>query len=219
MAATGPRGKYATGIERRERIIDRATERFMETGYATTSLADIAKDVGITTPGLMHHFPTKQHLLLAVAERRFDESARVAFESPTDTDGTGTLRLMYRLRQLFTTQPGLMELFVHMGGEAADRTSAAHELFVARYDRVIADLTQRFQEGVDAGTLRPDRDYEAIARECIAVSDGLQLQWVLSGGTLDFAGLARAHLERLSAEILVSGEHVDLTVDPPPPAS
>lgn len=102
------------------------------------------EQVGITTPGLTHHFPTKQHLLLAIVERRFD-----------------------------VAQPGLMELFVLVSAEAADRASAAHDLFQKRYTRITNEIAAFFAAEVDSGALRPDLDYHAGARECIAVSDGL----------------------------------------------
>lgn len=209
------RGSYAVGRARREQILDIATERFAQSGYSGTSLAVIAQDVGLTTPGLMHHFPSKQHLLLAVAERRFDLAAQLAETAPVDTDGLGPLRLMLRLSGMFASQPGLMELFVLVSAEAADPTSPAHELYAARYERVIGELETLFHASVEAGLLRADVDYRAVARECIALADGLQLQWVLSRGGIDLVALTRSSLERLAPTILVSGARVDLSSPPP----
>ncbi|MGO7984293.1 TetR/AcrR family transcriptional regulator, partial [Rhizobium johnstonii] len=71
-----------------------AKEKFAQTVYHRTSMAGIAQDVGLTAPGLMHHFPTKQHLLVAVADRRFDLSSTWAEDAPADVDGTAPLRSM-----------------------------------------------------------------------------------------------------------------------------
>lgn len=204
------RGSYAVGRARREQILDIATERFAQSGYSGTSLALIAQDVGLTTPGLMHHFPSKQHLLLAVVERRFDLAAQLAQTAPQDTDGLGPLRLMMQLSGMFQSQPGLMELFVLLSAEAADPASPAHELYAARYERVIGELETLFLASVEAGHLRADVDYRAVARECIALADGLQLQWVLSRGSIDLVALTKSSLERLAPTILVSGARVDL---------
>ncbi|WP_436535835.1 TetR/AcrR family transcriptional regulator [Actinoplanes sp. HUAS TT8] len=216
MAGSRRRGSYSVGRARREQILDVATANFATLGYAQTSMARIASDVGLTGPGLMHYFPTKKHLLVAVAERRFDILGRWALDSPADTDGTGPLRQMMRLAGMCASQPGLIELFVLVSAEAADPTSAAHELYVARYERVVAALTADFQQGVQAGFLRDGIDYEAIARECIAVADGLQLQWVLTGGRIDVLTLIRSHLERLAPVILRSGESIDLSGESAP---
>ena len=144
-------------------------------------MARIAADVGLTGPGLAHYFPSKEHLLVGVAERRFDIlSGWAADDEGAATDGTRPLRMLH-LAEMFLSRPGLIELFVLVSSAAADPTTPAHALFVARYERVIAALRDSFQLGVDAGSLRADVDYEMLARECIAVADGLQLQWVLSG--------------------------------------
>lgn len=205
------RGSYAVGRARREQILDIATERFAQSGYSGTSLARIAQDVGLTTPGLMHHFPSKQHLLLAVAERRFDLAAELALTAPADTDGLGPLRLMLQLSGMFQSQPGLMELFVLLSAEAADPGSPAHELYAARYERVIGELEALFLASVEAGHLRADVDYRGVARECIALADGLQLQWVLSRGGIDLVALTKSSLERLAPTILVAAGPVDLS--------
>ena len=113
------------GVERRERILDAATRRFTTSGYSQTSLADIARDVGVTSPGVTHHFPTKQHILLAITERRFDVLNELAESQPPAGDGTGTLRMMLALTTRLVSEPGLMELFVRVSAEAADPHSAA----------------------------------------------------------------------------------------------
>lgn len=216
----GRRGPYRPGLQRRERIIDAAAARFAVAGFSRTSLADIARDAGVTAPAIKHYFASKDELLIALAERRFDRARRTAQESPTDEDGTGTLRLMLQQTQIRAAQPELIEVFVQVAGLAADPSSPAHELYSARYERVVADLVTRFHLSVERGLLRADVDYRAIARDLIAVSDGLQLQWVLRRGDLDMVGVMQAHLERIAPGILPSGEHVDLTPpnSPQPPA-
>ncbi|GAA2642128.1 TetR/AcrR family transcriptional regulator [Paractinoplanes durhamensis] len=207
------RGSYSVGRARRELIIDVAIANFAELGYTQTSMAKIAQDAGLTGPGLTHHFPTKKHLLVAVAERRFHMLLQLAQQAPEDTDGTGPLRQMIWLAGLLHAQPGMIELFVQVTAEAADPTSAAHDLYLARYQRVVDELTAGFRKGVEAGHLRADLDYDGLARECIAVADGLQLQWVLTGGRIDLLGLIRNHLERLAPAILISGRTVDLSAE------
>ena len=53
----------------REAILDAAQTLFAERGYAGASLGDIAKNVGIAKPSLLHHFPTKDELYTSVFER------------------------------------------------------------------------------------------------------------------------------------------------------
>ncbi|MCW4465426.1 TetR/AcrR family transcriptional regulator [Glutamicibacter sp. MNS18] len=194
---TTKRGSYSVGRKRRGHIIDVAAQYFASQGYSNTSLAEIARQVGLTTPGVTHHFPTKQHLLLAIVEQRFDVAESFAAASEGPLDGTRTLGLLLELTHLLIAQPGLMELFVRVSAEAADPDSPAHELFAERYERVTAQIAALFQAEAQAGFLRTDIDYHAVARECIAVSDGLQLQWVVSRGKIDLVAQINTHLQRL----------------------
>ena len=72
------RGAYANGLARREAILRAASEAFATHGYRGASLAMIADRVGMSTPGLLHHFPTKEHLLIdLLALRQERDAARV----------------------------------------------------------------------------------------------------------------------------------------------
>jgi len=55
----------------RDRVLQVAQTLFAERGYRGTSLRDIAKRIGIKAPSLLHHFPSKQQLYLAVLDRMF----------------------------------------------------------------------------------------------------------------------------------------------------
>ncbi|UYK40382.1 TetR/AcrR family transcriptional regulator [Microbacterium terricola] len=204
------RGNYAAGRARRDQILDAAAAKFAEKGYAETSLAEIAREAGLTTPGLTHHFPSKLHLLIGITERRFDLAAEIVRKAPPDRDGLGPLRLMLGLAETFAGQPALIELFVLVAAEAADPNSPARSFYEERYAATIAELVASFEAGVRAGRLRDDLDYRAIAQECIAISDGLQLQWVITNGSTDILAIIRSHLERLALTILAPGNPATL---------
>lgn len=56
-------------IERREQILAAATEAFAASGFATTSLDDVAAATGVTRVILYRHFDSKSELYQAVLDR------------------------------------------------------------------------------------------------------------------------------------------------------
>jgi AcrR family transcriptional regulator len=66
--------------ERREQILQAATRAFARTGYAATSLEDVAAEAGVTHVILYRHFTSKNELYRAVLDR--------ACTRLTDTVGT-----------------------------------------------------------------------------------------------------------------------------------
>lgn len=198
VAGGTKRGSYAVGRERRERILAVASKKFFEAGYSQTSLAEVARAVGITTPGLTHHFPTKQHLLLAIVEHRLDVAQGMADAAGAEANGRRTIQLLQTISETIASDPALITLFVLVSAETADPSSPVHALFAQRYERAVDDIASSFEAEARAGAIRSDLDYYALARECIAVSDGLQLQWVVTGGSIDLRRLIGAHLDRVS---------------------
>ncbi|MBY6412994.1 TetR/AcrR family transcriptional regulator [Rhodococcus sp. BP-252] len=191
------RGRYSVGDERRQHIVEAAAARFASEGYHRTAMTTIASDVGISEGGLLHHFRSKKHLLVAVAQERFESSARWWDALPDDVIGLATLQYMVDATRRYLAEPGLISLVVLVNAEAADPSSPAHEVYAGRYDIAVQGLGERLRAGIDRDGLDPDIDYDAVARECLAVSDGLQLQWVMSNGTIDIVAGVKAHIDRL----------------------
>ena len=63
-----------------EKILDAAEGLFAGSGYAATSLADVADVVGIRTPSLYNHFRNKEALYGAVLDRLIDSFSAPLYE-------------------------------------------------------------------------------------------------------------------------------------------
>ncbi|MFC7892000.1 TetR/AcrR family transcriptional regulator [Streptomyces sp. NPDC057381] len=200
----GPRGGYATGLARRNQILEAALLRFGQDGYRKTSLAAVARDAGITDAGLLHHFRDKQQLLLAVVQywhQRLDEQWARVSDSVRDAfrchlDDTADI----------LTMPGILELAVVVGAEATAPDHPAHDFFSQWQEKGVRELAERLHVGAATGELKSGLDPESIARECAALDSGLRVQWLTSGRSFDLVAVMRSHLDRLMRQISADGE-------------
>jgi AcrR family transcriptional regulator len=190
-----PRGEYAKTKSRRQDIVEAAIEVFSASGFRKGSLRDVADRVGLSQPGLLHHFPSKEHLLQAVLAWRDDET-RVRLGEPMP-QGLDLLRGMVDLAEYNATTPELVELHVIVSAEGTSVDHPIHGYFADRYKYLLGILGDAFEHAEAAGELRPGVDTAAAARTLIAIMDGLQIQWLLQRDTVDMAGDLRLYLQSL----------------------
>lgn len=177
MASSGPRGQYAKTPQRRQEILDAAIEVFAASGYRGGSLREIADRVGMSLAGLLHHFSSKSELLSSVLALR-DEIAVREFGS---MEGSGEERVRNYLRLIFRNESarGLAELYCILSAEATSPDHPAHDYFLQRYEYVSGIMFPAFVDLAAEGKLRPGVDPKQATIDLIAVTDGIQLQWLL----------------------------------------
>jgi len=64
-------------VDVRTHILKVATRRFARQGFDSTSLQEIADEVGVKKPSLLHHFPSKNELLRGVLDVLFEHWTEV----------------------------------------------------------------------------------------------------------------------------------------------
>ncbi|MFE5325801.1 TetR/AcrR family transcriptional regulator [Embleya sp. NPDC056575] len=193
-----PRGRgYASGDARRTRILNIALQEFAENGYRGTSLARIAERAELTQAGLLHHFRSKQELLVAVLDLRdrMDMAHLDLAELPPG--GAAVLAKFTELAGHNQAIPGLVQLFTVLTGEAVTTDHPAHGWARDRYALLRASVTASLEAGVASGELRADVDPAAVAAQVFAMMDGLQLQWLLDPEHVDMAALFGDYVEHL----------------------
>jgi AcrR family transcriptional regulator len=177
VARKRPVSEYAEGAKRKAAIIQVAARLFAHNGYRDASLASVAEGAGLTQPGLLHHFRSKQELLLAVLkdkERR--EKALVAeaiSEYPDDV--AHLLEALVAHNAAARDDTGLYSV---LSAEATSPSHPAHEFFAARYARVRNALRKSIAKQ-SAETSLTDDEVRALAVIAVAVMDGLQVQWLI----------------------------------------
>lgn len=176
------------GEERRAEIVRAALEVIAERGYRGASLAAVAERVGLTQQGLMHHFPTKDALLVAVLQER-DRWDAVP-------DSRWRVDLLAALVEYNAMRPGIVQTFSALLGESVTDGHPARAFFSERYTRVRASMAETLR--AEYGDRLPNGlTPERTAPLLVAVMDGLQYQWLLDPASVDMPGAFRDFLRLL----------------------
>ncbi|WP_432009059.1 TetR/AcrR family transcriptional regulator [Streptomyces bacillaris] len=185
----------ARSEERRAEILRATLEVIAERGYRGATLGAVAERVGLTQQGLLHYFPTKEALLVAVLEDR--DRWDTGGGGRGGEDGAWRLELLGSLVEYNAMRPGIVQTFSALLGESVTEEHPAREFFTRRYTQVRAGMaaTLRAEYGESLpGGLTPER----AAVLLVAVMDGLQYQWLLDPEAVDmpeafedFLGLLR----------------------------
>ncbi|GAA4672892.1 TetR/AcrR family transcriptional regulator [Frondihabitans cladoniiphilus] len=183
MARTG---HYAKGLAKREAILDAALPVFGSAGFHGASLREIARQCGVSHQSLMHYFPTKDELLLAVLRRR-DERLRRHF----DDDGGMRVAELVDLAEDNVGMPGVIQLFNTASAEATSPEHPAHDYYADLYEKIVASTSRYLAVAASHGLLAPGYTAETAARVVLAVQDGLQLQWLYAPDSVHVAELMR----------------------------
>lgn len=180
--------QYAKTAAVRRGILDACLTIFSESGFHGASMAEIARRAGISHTGLLHHFPRKEDLLMAVLELQDERSAdylsqNAAFE--TEADPLDVLRGMAMTLIERDERVGLVELSAVLTGEATAPGHPAHEYFAVRYSNIRSFMARLFTRLGDEGRLSTDMPPAHLAAIVIAAMDGLHTQWLLDRSAID----------------------------------
>jgi AcrR family transcriptional regulator len=186
---------YAPGRARRTRIIDDAVALFAAGGFYGTSLRSIADMVGISKSTLLHHFSSKEDLLIATLQRR-DELFTATRPSWTDP-AIDHLQNVIATARARAAHPGMTELYCVLSSEGSRPGHPAHEFFRSRYRAGRAYGTQVFTKLRDEGLLSAHLDPARESTWFFALWDGLQVQWLYDPTVLDIADQLQAHADQL----------------------
>ncbi|KUO22474.1 TetR/AcrR family transcriptional regulator [Streptomyces dysideae] len=177
--------------ERRAEIVRAALEVIAERGYRGASLAAVAERVGLTQQGLLHHFPTKDALLVAVLQERDQWDALPTTRWRMD--------LLASLVEYNAMRPAIIQTFSALLGESVTEGHPARAYFTERYTRVRASMAEvlraQYGDRLPNG-LTPERTAPLL----VAVMDGLQYQWLLDPESVDMPEAFRDFLRLLGED-------------------
>ena len=204
----GPGRPRAGSEDKRARILNEAVVLFGEHGYAGTSLADIANAADISKAGLLHHYSSKDELFAKVLERRDREDAlSILVESPASgedivdapVDAVGNMdtlevaaapdidvdpwSLLHRYIELLernVARRDLTAIYTATAVSVLDAAHPAHRWMANHLNGAVERFEASFEAGKAAGLVDPQMPSRLVARSLVALTDGLQLQWLCS---------------------------------------
>jgi len=190
----------ANGRASRRAILAAALDVFAERGYRGTSLSEIASRVGMTQPGLLHHFSTKEDLLLGVV-REHEERTTPDVNSHLDPTHLELREAMEAWASLNEREPVQQLLLTTLSAEAVPDEHPLHEYFVEHYRDYRRRFAATLRRAQKAGVIRADVDVASVAREIIATIDGLRLQWLLDPKKVNLKSALSEYASRVEAEL------------------
>jgi len=203
---TGPRTET---LERRKEIVRAAAEVFGIRGYYNGSLAEIAEQVGMTHAGILHHFGSKDHLLLEVLKFR-DSSDVEHLEAQHIPDGKEFFQHLVKTAFSNEKRMGLVQTYAVLSAESVTEDHPGREYFQQRYNTLRAEAAHALRVMCEQEGITEPETIDRASASVLAVMDGLQVQWLLDPNDVELAKASEFAIEAIVTAVLSPGaSHLD----------
>ncbi len=186
---------------RREEILKAAVATFGAKGYHKGSLTEIADQVGMTHAGILHHFGSKDALLMEVLEYR-DRSDVADLPDHHIPGGAELFRHLVRTAFLNAQRAGIVQAFVVLSAESVTDDHPARAFFESRYATLRGEVARAFRVMCQEQGINEPDTIDKAAASILAVMDGLQVQWLLDPAAVDLAEASEFAIEAIVAQVL-----------------
>lgn len=186
----------------KERILDAAIKLFAQKGFRGTTTREIAAAASANEALIFRHFPTKQQLYSAIIEQKMQDRFRSDLLDATTAPACPRelfRRIGKSLLDTISGDPTMVRLLYFSALEQHELSDLFYESYTRRF---IGLMTQRIQEGINAGKFRKvNAELAARALLGMFVHMGLVQELFDQSGTLP----AQDEVVEEFAEIFLSG--------------
>lgn len=197
-------GRIVRGGTRRAAILAAATREFGRKGYESARIADIAREAGVTDAGVLHHFPRKRDLFVAVVELREDVYREVHDHEPASVrelfDG------MVAAVRRASRDPDLVRFRRMLTGAAGIEGHPIGDRLRRNLERALDMFVPVVRRGVESGELAADTDPEQVVLELLALNEGIRDQWVTLPERVDYVRAFTRAVDSLHRRIAASAD-------------
>lgn len=191
---------------RRLEILDAAVEIFGAKGYTGGTLQDIADQVGMTHAGVLHHFGSKDQLLIEVLKHR-DTRDVDHFESRRMPTGAALFQHLVQTAFQNQRRPGIVKAYAVLSAESVTEQHPGRPYFEQRYQELRRELVEAFKQACAEQEIDERRVADASAA-ILAVMDGLQVQWLLDPEAVELGKATQFAINAIVSAVLRPQEPV-----------
>lgn len=140
---------------------------------------------GYTRAGLLHYYPSKESMLLALLEQRDREVSSLV---PDESDEVGIITLLRRLTEapdFILRDRELVQLAHVLTAEASGSAHPAHEWVARRQARFRAVLGRAIRLSIQKGEVADGVDPDSLAAVIFGMIEGLEAQWLIDPAAVD----------------------------------
>ncbi|NOZ94612.1 MAG: TetR/AcrR family transcriptional regulator [Acidobacteria bacterium] len=190
------------GDNRRGVILRRAARVFLERGYDGASMDEIAREAGLTKPGLYYHFASKTELLFAVMTFAMDELERETFAAmATASDPLEKLRAILHTHAWLITREKDRAFTLLITTELGSLDPEDRRVVVQRLRSYRTLIQATLEQLAGEGILRPGTDPDVAAHTLMGMIAWLSF-WYRAGGRLDGPAIADMVTEMAMASVI-----------------
>jgi AcrR family transcriptional regulator len=178
--------------DRRQVILATAARLFRERGYSGTTVRDLAKEVGLTSGSIFHHFGSKEEVLLCVVEEGLRQATERIDSGSGESDGPrDRVRAMIEahLEALHDGSPEATSVLFHerwaLSDEALREMVRLRDGYEALWDDALSRLGGRFE----------DARRRRLTRLLLFGSMNWTAQWYRPDGDFSLSDIAEELLE------------------------
>lgn len=175
---------YVNGRATKHAIVARAAESFAQQGFYGASMRAIARSAGVDHSTLLHHFRTKEALLIAVLE--WQDAQHLPPEMPMNASAETLADGFTTVAERNQSSPGLVRLLSVVSAEAGAPDHPARVLLQQRHKVLVDIIATVIARQREAGVVADDGlTPSQRAAVIVATWEGLQVYDALNPGELD----------------------------------
>lgn len=166
--------------DRHVRILDAAERCFVRSGFHRTTMQDVAAEAGMSPGNLYRYFPSKDAVVVALAER---DRTRIGEDFAASAQSGDLLSVLEGMaHKHFIEEPRAKAILcLEIWAEATRERSFA--AISEAFDKdILGRMTALFQQTRNNGVISPEVDLEALASLILTLADGLFVRRAIDTG-------------------------------------